>query len=611
MNINVTSPAEMTSADQTSEPGRPARILVVDDVEDNRDIFVRRLGRRGFEMLEAENGTEALDIVEREHVDLILLDIMMPDIDGTEVVRRIRRTLSADQLPIIMVSAKTLSEDVAQSLDLGANDYIIKPVDFTVALARIHSQLDRKRIADGQALETAKDREELQRTSALLESEASARKRSQDQLQYLAYHDELTGLMNRVAFREKMTSAMEDPRRVERGYHALFIDLDRFKAINDVYGHTVGDNLLRQVGARLTATLKDAVAVARLGGDEFAALIAEDGVANRALERAQQVVETLSEPFENDDESRWHISASVGVANSELCDFRTDTLMKAADLAMYNAKAAGRGRTVVFEQRLLDEQRERSLLEVDLRRALDREEFTVYYQPLIDASTKKINGFEALVRWHHPEKGLISPGMFVPAAEESGLINRLGAWVLRRACADAAAWVEPVPVSVNLSPEQFRDPDLVSAMKVALERSGLPAERLEVEITEGCLLEAGEKNVEILGRIRELGVRVAIDDFGTGYSSMAYLQNFVFDKLKIDRRFISDLNSNANTSAIISAIVQLGTSIGIKTTAEGIETEDQLEAVIAHGCSELQGFLLSVPLSLEDTVKYMDAARQG
>ena len=603
MNINVTASNEAAFArERHPESEVPARILVVDDVPDNRDILTRRLARRGFEVVEAGNGTQALEILAREDIDLVLLDIMMPDIEGTEIVRQIRRTRSQTDLPIIMVSAKTLSEDVAESLELGANDYVIKPVDFTVALARIRAQLDRKHAADEVARKARVERAELKRTSELLEVESTNHKKSQDRLQYLAFHDDLTGLMNRPAFRDALEKALDSPTERARNLAALFIDLDRFKSVNDVYGHQIGDKLLRQVGQRLTGVLEGALVVARLGGDEFAALVADDEAKGRSLAAAEKIVEAISKPFDCDTEHPpFQIGASVGIAHPELCEFRAEALMKAADLAMYRAKSEGRGRVVVYEQRLLAEQRERSLLEVELRRAIEQNEFELHYQPLLDAQTRSLCCFEALVRWNHPEKGLVAPAAFIPAAEESGLINALGTWVLRRACADAASWSQPVRVAVNLSPAQFGHPDLVSTIIDAIDSAGLDPDRLEVEITESCLLDAGEKNVAILSAIREIGVRVAIDDFGTGYSSMAYLQNFVFDKLKIDRRFVSELETNEKTSAIINAIVQLGATIGIKTTAEGIETEAQLKAVIDHGCSEVQGFLLSAPMPASET----------
>lgn len=602
MNINVTSSQTDASARDGEGAGAAPTILVVDDVEDNRDILTRRLRRRGYDIVEAENGTQALQIVERERIDLILLDIMMPDINGTEVVRRIRETRSQSELPIIMVSAKTLSEDVAESLELGANDYVIKPVDFTVALARIRAQLESKRIADEAARAAEAERAELARAGEAL---AEDNRKSRENLAYLAYHDSLTGLANRAAFRGILERTLADPAQRDRGLRLLFVDLDRFKAINDVYGHHVGDVLLKQVSTRLADALRGAVAVGRLGGDEFAALIAEDGADGHAVGVAARVIETISEPFEADDQPRMQIGATVGIAQAELCDYDAERLMKAADLAMYRAKADGRGRAMVFESRLLEEQRERSELEVELRGALRDGQFELYYQPLLDSATKELSCFEALLRWNHPRRGRIAPGTFIPAAEASGLIDELGVWVLHQACRDALEWPDHIRVAVNISPRQFTHADLIGTISSALRDTGLPPDRLEIEITENCLLDAGQKNVEILGAIRELGVRVAIDDFGTGYSSMTYLQNFVFDKLKIDRRFVSEMETNSKTSAIIDAIVRLGTTIGISTTAEGVETEAQLEAVIRHGCSEVQGFLLGEPLPLSQATRFI------
>ena len=596
MNVKITNPDVASPFAFSQRAGQEtSRILVVDDVEDNREILTRRLVRRGFEVLEACSGTEALELVERESIDLILMDIMMPDLSGIEVVRRIRRTRSQADLPIIMVSAKTLSEDVAESLEAGANGYIIKPVDFPLAFARIQAQLDRKRVTAERALKAHAEKRHLETTRRLLVADNL---RSRQRLEYLAFHDDLTGLTNRVAFRDMLEKSLADESQRTRQPALLFIDLDRFKAINDVYGHQVGDELLKRVGARLLRLLDGAIAVGRLGGDEFAALIAERDSPRSAIEYAEAIVAAMSEPFEIGQMQKLRIGATVGTAGAALCHFDAETMMKAADLAMYRAKAAGRGGVMAFEPQFLEEQRERSALEVELRHAVTSEQFEVYYQPLVDARTRQPVSFEALVRWNHAERGVIPPSLFISAAEDSGLINPLGTWVLRRACRDAARWPDHLRVSVNLSPRQFNDADLIETIARALRDSGLPAHRLEVELTETCLLEAGEKNVAVLERIRALGVRVAIDDFGTGYSSMSYLQSFVFDKLKIDRRFIKELDDNPKTSAIITAIVQLGTTIGISTAAEGVETEAQYEAVVRHGFSEVQGFLIARPQTL-------------
>ena len=615
-------------AGQAGQAGEaPPRVLVVDDVPDNREILTRRLTRRGFEVTEAGGGVEALEILGREEIDIVLLDIMMPDLDGTEVVRSVRETRGATELPIIMVSAKSQSEDVAQSLELGANDYVTKPVDFTIALARIRSQLDRKRAADlerasrrgveeeARSLQRAVEEsgESLRRTSERLASEADGRRQSEERLQYLAYHDALTGLLNRVAFRDRLDQALADAATVAREPTLLFVDLDRFKAINDIHGHQIGDELLREVAARLTEAAGDGLAIARLGGDEFAVLTLEDGRPGASRARGERIVEALSRPFEIDGK-QFAIGASCGVAHASDCGREADVLMKASDLAMYRAKAEGRGRAVVFEPRLLEEQHQRSAIELGLRRAVQEGQMEVYYQPLIETKGKTLSCFEALVRWNHPEMGIVSPAAFIPIAEETGLIDEIGTWVLREACREAAGWGAPIRVAVNLSPAQFAHPDLIGTIEGALRDSGLPAQRLELEITESGLLDAGERNVGIMKAIRALGVRVSIDDFGTGYSSMSYLQNFVFDKLKIDRRFVECLDASPNSAAIINAIVQLGVNIGIDTTAEGIETEAQFAAVVQHGCSEVQGYLLSRPLPAGQArafIEGMRAEREG
>ena len=597
--------------DGATEPA--GRILVVDDVADNRDILTRRLMRRGFEVLEADGGVRALEVLEREAVDLVLLDIMMPDLEGTEVVRRLRETRSDSDLPIIMVSAKSQSEDVAESLELGANDYVTKPVDFTVALARIKAQIERKRRADGERRtrlgieerastlerDVADGRETLRRATERFESEASGRRQSEERLQYLAFHDALTGLSNRAAFRTRLEEALADPATMAREPELLFIDLDRFKPINDVHGHQLGDLLLRDVALRLVEVVGDAGSVARLGGDEFAVLTMRNGRADAGVALGERIVAALREPFVVAGR-HLRIGVSCGLACARDCGGEAEALMKASDLAMYRAKAEGRCRVAVFEPRLLEEQRERSAVEIDLARAIRQGEMEVYYQPLVETDGQRLSCFEALVRWNHPERGVVLPALFIPVAEETGLINEIGLWVLREACREAAGWPAPLRVAVNLSPSQFAHEGLIGAIEDALRSSGLAPERLELEIAETGLLVAGDGNVAILEAIRALGVRVSVDDFGTGYSSMSYLQSFVFDKLKIDRRFIERLDDGAGSAAIVDAIVGLSTSMGIDTTAEGIETEAQLAAVIRHGCSEVQGYLVSHPLTASD-----------
>ena len=565
-----------TGGSDASPLPRPL-ILVVDDVFDNRDILTRRLVRRGFDVVEAAGGVEALEKIRAATFDIVLLDIMMPDMGGNEVLTEIRRTLSDTELPVIMVTAKSQSEDVAESLALGANDYVTKPVDFVVALARINAQLGRKRIAES---ERAAKRE-IERQAA--------------DLHHLAYHDALTGLLNRAAFRDLVSEALNDPTLAAAEPTVLFMDLDRFKAVNDVHGHEIGDKLLSKMAARLSEVAGDAATVARLGGDEFAIFLFEGATSGAGMDLAQRIVTAAGEPVHIDGQP-FQVGASCGVARASDCDHRLESMLKGADLAMYRAKLAGRGRPVLFEEQMLREQHERNALEVDLRQAIQDDALKVHYQPLVNTETDRITAFEALVRWPHPERGVLEPDDFIPLAEETGLIIPLGRAVLRHACVEAAGWPEDIRIAVNLSPLQFRDPELLGHIRDVLAATGLDPKRLELEVTESALLDAGKQNFEIMRAIRALGVRVSMDDFGTGYSSLSYIQNFEFDKIKIDQRFIRDLRNGQNGAAIIKAIIDLGVSVGIETTAEGIETDEELDAVRAYGCVEMQGFLFSRPM---------------
>ena len=605
--MNITS-AEPQGEGAPSSAPKP-RILVVDDVADNRDILVRRLERRGFEAREATGGADALAKLAAEDFDVVLLDIMMPDVGGNEVLRRIRETKSDAELPVIMVSAKSQSEDVVESLNLGANDYVTKPIDFSVALARINTQLERKRAADGERALRDGLIEENGRLEQTIEDQAKRGRNSEERLHYLAYHDQLTGLLNRPAFRDILNQALDNIAVLDYQPALLFIDLDRFKAVNDTYGHEVGDKLLRAAAARLRETLAPDIEIGRLGGDEFGAIILEHAEPETAMQEAERVVEAMRRPFEVDGQ-QFMISASCGVARASSVRADLDVLIKAADLAMYHAKSSGRSGAVLFEPRMLEEQEERRALEDDLRLAVQHGDFQVFYQPLVDATTGAVMSFEALLRWPHPTRGMIAPETFIPLAEETGLIVGIGEWVLRKACAEATTWPNHVGIAVNLSPLQFRNPALVSMVVNALASCGLDPRRLEVEITETALLGAEKHNHDILRALRNLGVRVSIDDFGTGYSSMSYLQNFEIDKIKIDKRFVQGLEKSASSVAIMEAIISLGAHIGVRTTAEGVETEEQLASVLQRGCTQVQGYLFSRPLTPADARAFLERAPQ-
>lgn len=421
---------------------------------------------------------------------------------------------------------------------------------------------------------------------------------------HMARHDALTGLPNRVLLRSRMEDALARVRRGEQ-MAVLCLDLDHFKSVNDTLGHQVGDQLLKAASVRLQECVREIDTVARLGGDEFAILHADIQRSDQAGLLAQRVVAALREPFDIDGH-HVVIGTSVGVSFAPEDGLDPDALLKNADMALYRAKADGRGSCRYFEPAMDAQLQERRRLELDLRRALAESEFELYYQPLIDTTYHRISGFEALLRWKHPERGVVSPAEFIPLAEEIGLIVPLGEWVIHEACREAAGWPEEVRVAVNLSPAQFKSPALFHCITSALSASGLSPSRLELEITESVLLHDSDATLTLLHKLRDLGVRTAMDDFGTGYSSLSYLRSFPFDKIKIDRSFIRDLNESADSLAIVRAMASLGASLGMATTAEGVETQAQLDQIREQGCTEMQGYYFSSPRPASEVSGLLD-----
>ncbi|HKU06152.1 MAG TPA: EAL domain-containing protein [Bradyrhizobium sp.] len=418
------------------------------------------------------------------------------------------------------------------------------------------------------------------------------RKRAEARLAYMAQRDGLTGLPNRTLLRQQMDDMLLHTRRSSEKLAVLVLGLDNFKAVNDTLGHGVGDMLLRAVAKRLRFALREEDAVARLNSDEFAIL--QSGVARPedATLLARRLLEVIADPFLLEDHSVV-IGASIGIAISPGDGEDADRLLKNADLALSRAKNDFRGTFSFFEAEMDARAQSRRKVELDLRNALQNDLLQPYYQPLVDLATGRITGFEALVRWPDPERGMISPGEFIPVAEETGLINAVGGLMLRRACADAAQWPDDVRVAVNLSPLQFRIGNLLSMVMNTLKQSGLAARRLELEITETLLLEKSSQVLATLHALRALGVRISMDDFGTGYSSLSYLRSFPFDKIKVDRAFVREVDANRDAQAIIRSIVSLGKGLGVTITAEGVETEAELSCLRAEGCHEGQGFLFS------------------
>jgi diguanylate cyclase (GGDEF)-like protein len=432
--------------------------------------------------------------------------------------------------------------------------------------------------------------------------------RAQAQISHMAHHDPLTNLPNRTLFREQLQEALRRAKRNDR-IAVLCLDLDHFKGINDSLGHPIGDDLLKQVALRLTGCLRENDTVARLGGDEFAIVqLGDESLSSRAAALASRLVEAIGAPYDVQGH-QIVIGLSVGISMTPDDGTDPDQLLKNADMALYRAKADGRGTFRFFEVGMDARAQARRLLEVELRGALLRDEFVVYYQPIQDLAAGHISGFEALVRWNHPLRGLIPPLSFIPLAEETGLVVPIGDWVLRTACKDAAGWSQDVRVAVNLSPAQFKSRSLVSSIISALAASSLAACRLELEITEAILLQDSEVTLATLHKLRALGVRISMDDFGTGYSSLSYLRSFPFDKIKIDRSFVSEIASRDDALAIVRAVTGLGKSLGISTTAEGVETKEQMALLRSEGCNEVQGYFLSPPRPAEEVESMLSKGR--
>ncbi|WP_334380053.1 MULTISPECIES: EAL domain-containing protein [unclassified Bradyrhizobium] len=419
-------------------------------------------------------------------------------------------------------------------------------------------------------------------------------RQSEVKIEYMAHHDALTDLANRVLLNDRLEHALG---RVSDGEMVAVhhLDLDQFKAVNDTFGHPCGDKLLRSVAERLRRLVGDSDTIARMGGDEFVIVQATISDPADATSLAQGVIDALSEPYEIDGQQAV-IGVSIGISVGPGDGSNPDKLLRNADLALYRAKSDGRSTFRFFEPAMDLQMQTRRILEQDLRKALPAGEFELHYQPVVNLASKEISGFEALIRWNHPTKGMISPAAFIPLAEEIGFIVPMGEWVIRQACATAALWPDNLHVAVNISAIQFRSPGLMQVIVGALAASGLAPTRLEIEITESVLLHNKEATLALLHQLRALGIRIAMDDFGTGYSSLTYLQSFPFDKIKIDRSFVKNITENSSSLNIVRAVAALANGMGMTATAEGVETAEQLHSIASEGCTEMQGFLFSKPL---------------
>jgi diguanylate cyclase (GGDEF)-like protein len=680
----------------------PPTILIVDDDPVVRFLMRDTLEDEGWSVIEAEDGIAACQRCDEAVPSLLVVDAMMPNMDGFELCRELRRRSTTRHVPILMATGLDDDSSIASAYEAGANDFIAKPLNWLILNHRIRYMLRGARafedlrehqhflqaarqqereqnerfeaalgnmsqglcmfgadgrlivanrrfrdiynltpasIVPGQPLIDVLESSRLfasqphaepnaalaehltlaaRRDSAVLTMEladgrvvtvthepmpaggyvdtitdVTQQRLAEARMAHMALHDALTNLPNRVLFRQRLVNALH---RVPRGEPCavLCLDLDQFKGVNDAFGHPAGDALLKAVTARLSRIVRQTDTVARLGGNEFAIVQSNVDNPGDTTTLATRLLQEFKTPFEVAGHGVV-IGTSIGIAIAPMDGDDPDLLLKSAEIALYQAKSDGRDRYRYFEPEMDALIQARRELETDLRGALAANQFELFFQPSVNLQTERISGFEALIRWRHPRRGMISPAEFIPLAEQIGVIIQIGEWVLREACRYATSWPEPLKVAVNISTIQFKDPTLVHKVTQALLDSGLEPARLELEITESVMISDFDTALAMLHQLRKLGLSIAMDDFGTGYSSLSYLRSFPFDKIKIDQSFVRELGQKSDCTAIIRAVTGMCDSFGITATAEGVETPRQLRLLRAERCTEVQGYLISKP----------------
>ncbi|OYE01641.1 two-component system response regulator [Nostoc sp. 'Peltigera membranacea cyanobiont' 232] len=598
-------------------------ILIVDDMADNLRVLSSILTREGYNVRKALNWQMALTATQTVLPDLILLDIMMPEVDGYEICQTFKAWELTADIPVIFISALDDVFDKVKAFKVGGVDYITKPFEFQEVLVRVQNQLA-LRSARLEILKLNVELEhrvkertgELEKALQKLQQEINSRQKLQSQLLDIALHDSLTGLPNRVLFIRRLENALNRAKQ-ESSYQfaLLFLDCDRFKVINDSLGHLVGDELLIAIARRLQACLIPIDTIARLGGDEFGILLENITDINIAIQVAEQILQQLSLAF---NLSRYEVfmNASIGISWGNKDYDRPEYLLRDADTAMYRAKAQGRGKYHVFNPAMHREAIQLLELENDLRRAVERQEFLVYYQPIVSLNTGRISGFEALVRWQHPTRGLVSPIEFIPVAEETGLINAINSWVLQSACHQLSIWQhhpvtpEPLTMSVNLSARLFLQPNLVEQIDRMIYENKVNPAYLELEITESVIMENTNAIKIILQQLKHRKIKLIMDDFGTGYSSLSYLHSFPFNALKIDKSFVKRMQDNQENMGLVPAMIGIANSMGMNAIAEGVETQEQLAQLRSLNCNFAQGYLFSQPIKQQSVLKLLATTPQ-
>ncbi|AFZ36219.1 response regulator receiver modulated diguanylate cyclase/phosphodiesterase [Stanieria cyanosphaera PCC 7437] len=578
----------------------PKDILIVDDTLENLRLLSTMLTEQGYTVRKATNGQMALTAVQALPPDLILLDIMMPDMSGYEVCQKLKANPTTTTLPIIFLSALDDVLDKVKAFQIGGVDYITKPFQIEEVLVRVHNQLALK-AAQRKIVQLNNELEERvkQRTQQLLSAN--------ERLRQMAIYDDLTGLFNRSEFMEQLEQSLYRT-KIDSAYQfaLLFLDCDRFKVVNDSLGHLVGDALLKKIAHQLQNIVSVKDTLARLGGDEFAILLSGISELNQAIETAKQIISLLKQPFYCLDYEIF-INVSIGIVLINPDYQQPEHILRDADTAMYRAKDLGRGQYQVFTPTMYYAAHQLLKIETDLHRAIKQKELLVYYQPIVDLAQGKIVGFEALVRWLHPQHGLMFPDSFLPVAEETGLICSIGSLVIEQACDQLSQWQQQgfthLNIYINLAVQQLSQSSLVEEIDRILAKTKLDSDSIKLEITESSMMQNLQSTKLLLRQLQERGIKLSIDDFGTGYSSLSQLQTFPVNTLKIDRSFIQNLDGTPDNLGLVPVILSIAHVMKLNVVAEGIETKQQLTQLRELGCHFGQGFLFAKPLNAEEATK--------
>ncbi len=588
--------------DGASTATRLGRILLVDDQAQNRDMLGRRLERRGYEVVLRETAIGIEDAIAEDNIELVLLDWMMPERSGFDALTGIRARFDAEHVPVIVVTALDDGDIVSKALEGGANDYISKPIDLRVLGARVKAQLDRRKaVLELDAIRNDLERTVLERTQDLvaanetLSAEINERQAAEALAQTLARHDPLTGLANRRHFLEELERRLALVGEEQSAFALMFIDLDRFKPINDTHGHAIGDQLLQVIATRLNGCIRDDSFAARLGGDEIAILVEGPGGREGVAAAARRILHELSAPILVNG-LKLTVGASIGVALCPEDGHDAAELLQRGDAAMLRAKE-DRGAYQFFDSSIDEELKSKAALETELRTAIPGGDIVPYFQPVVRVDTGELAGFEVLARWPHRERGMISPVAFIPVAEEAGLVDAMFWALLAQACRKALEAPGEFILAVNISPSQVRDQWFPEKVLRTLRETGFPARRLEIEVTESAMIGDVARAKSSLLSLKNQGVQIALDDFGTGYSSLFLLRELPIDKLKIDRSFVARITTDRENQTIVGALVGLGKALGLKVTAEGVEDAATADALRAMGCELAQGYLYGAAIA--------------